>query len=372
MNLNALNSLNAEKGAIFIKKCAQTITEPLYIILNLSVNTFGIYPDVWKIAKIIPIHKSGSRLSIENYRPISILNTFSKVFEKIIYKAIHNIISNSLPDEQHGFINKRSTITNLTVFTNYVLQSMDGGAQVDVIYTDFEKAFDRVDHTILLHKLQLLGIRGDLHRWFCSYITNRRQAVAVGSARSDFVHISSGVPQGSILGPLLYNAYLYDINSSIKDSNYLMFADDKKIYLKINKEGDCQKIQADLNNLSNYYRQNRISVNTSKCVKITFTRKKNKIDFSYHINNKSVKEVDCVRDLGIWLDYKMTYNNHIDTIVDKAYKQLGVVRRVSEHFHDVDCMKVLYYTYVRSILEYGCSVWSPSYTVHKEKIEKTS
>lgn len=374
--LKVLKSLDPNKGpgsdgipAIFAKNCAETLAKPLHTIFNLSVNVFGTYPDIWKDAKIVPVHKSGSRIRIENYRPISILNTFGKVFEKIMYHEICSTIYKSIPEEQHGFTNKRSTITNLTVFTDYILRSMDEGAQVDAIYTDFEKAFDKVDHIILLHKLQALGIRGDLHRWFSSYVAKRRQFVVVGNARSDYITITSGVPQGSILAPLLYNAYLFDINTCLSKSNYLMFADDKKVYLKIRKKQDCNNIQNDLNSLSNYYMNNRITVNSSKCLQITFTRKTKPIEYNYYINNVIIKKATSVRDLGIKLDSKMSFNEHIDMITDKAYKQLGFVRRVCTSFKDIDCIKVLYFTFVRSILEYACSIWSPCYTINIERIE---
>lgn len=157
----------------------------------------------------------------------------SKLFESVVYVHLKPIISRSIPYEQHGFMKHRSTVTNLDVFTDYVLRSMDDRCQVDVIYTDFEKAFDRVDHVILLQKLSDLGINGNLLRWVTSYIKNRMQAVVTGSARSNFIIIPSGVPQGSILGPLFYNAYPFDIGSCFRNAQYLMFADDMKVFFKI-------------------------------------------------------------------------------------------------------------------------------------------
>lgn len=374
--LSILKSLDISKGSgcdgvpsVFIRNCAETLAQPLCNIFMLSVNTFGSFPAIWKEARIVPIHKGGIRSRIEHYRPISILNTFSKVFEKIIYRSISPLIFSSIPEEQHGFMNRRSTVTNLTVFSNYILRSMDDRMQIDVIYTDFEKAFDRVDHIILLHKLQALGIRGDLHRWFFSYISNRRQAVVIGSARSDYTVISSGVPQGSILGPLLYNAYLFDISTCFNYSKYIMFADDKKIYLKIKSVEDCRNVQKDLNKLAAYYDRNRINVNISKCLQVTFTRKPKPVQFSYSINNVLIKKVASVRDLGIALDSKMTLSAHVDAIADKAYKQLGFIKRVSTPFKSISCIKVLYFAYVRSVLEYACSIWSPCYIVHIQRLE---
>ncbi|CAH2105396.1 unnamed protein product [Euphydryas editha] len=374
--LKILKALDINKGAgtdripaIFYVKCANNLADPLSIIFDKSINEFGAFPTQWKDALIIPIHKAGARHKIEHYRPISILNTISKIFERLIYNAIAPAIHKSIPLEQHGFMLKRSTLTNLSVFTNFVHTAMDKQQQVDVIYTDFQKAFDRVDHVILLQKLQALGIKGDLHRWFCSYISKRQQAVVIGSARSDFVHATSGVPQGSLLGPLLYNAYLYDIYRCFKYSRFLLFADDKKIYKAINKISDCVELQHDLNNLSNFYKENKIIVNIKKTVSITFSRKVKNIEFVYYIDNNPIQKVNSVRDLGIQLDHKLLMTEHIEFITDKAYKQLGYIKRVCKTFTDVESIKMLYFSYVRSVLEYCCSIWSPNYSKYKNKLE---
>lgn len=190
--------------------------------------------------------------------------------------------------------------------------------------------------------------------------TGIRQII-VGGARSDFIETTSGVPQGSILGPLLYNAYLSDVASCFKHCRFLMFADDKKIYLAIKSIDDCNRIQSDLNKLSEYYRKNKITVNISKCVQITFTRKIKKINYTYMINNVPLKEVCNVKDLGITLDSKLLMADHIENTINKAYKQLGYIKRVSRQFTNIECIKTLYFSYVRSILEYSCSIWSPMY-----------
>lgn len=205
----------------------------------------------------------------------------SKLFEKVVHTFIYPVLSVSIPVEQHGFIKERSTTTNLAVFVDHVLNGMDGGSQVDVVYTDFEKAFDRVDHIILLRKLYELGIRGSLLRWMESYVRNRSQAVVVGGFCSNFVEIPSGVPQGSILGPLLYASYLYDVGDCFKHARYLMYADDTKVYMKIRSETDCSILQEDLTRLGEYYAENRIDINVNKCSFISFTRKKKPVDYEY-------------------------------------------------------------------------------------------
>lgn len=264
----------------------------------------------------------------------------------------------------------RSTTTNLGVFIDYVATNMDGGHQVDVVYTDFEKAFDRVDHIILLHKLYELGIRGNLLRWMESYLSKRSQAVVVGGFHSNYIKVTSGVPQGSILGPLLYACYLYDIGPCFQHSRFLMYADDTKIFMKTNNISDCVKLQGDLDRLGDYYERNRIGVNVSKCHFVTFTRKINPFKFDYRLSKIKINETTVVRDLGVLLDVKLTFSEHIDTIINKSFKSLGFILRVSKPFSDAACTKLLYFSYVRSILEYCCSVWNPHYVTYINDLER--
>lgn len=263
--LGMLKGLDKTKGPgcdgippTYLANCANSLAPALTILLNRSLRDC-IFPTLWKQAHIIPIFKKGSKTAINNYRPISILNTLSKLFEKIILSHIYPLLSRGITTEQHGFLRGRSTISNLACFTDYVLSNMEGGGQVDVIYTDFEKAFDRVDHAILLTKLQYLGIHGDLLRWTASYLKNRSQAVVMGGKRSDFITIPSGIPQGSHLGPLFYNVYIHDVHRYIKHSRHLLYADDKKVFLTIKSKNDCIRLQNDLDNLYQYYNSNNIN-----------------------------------------------------------------------------------------------------------------
>lgn len=374
--LEILTALDHTKGPgsdsippLFWKNCAESLAIPITLLFNKSLNERH-FPQTWKKALIVPIHKNGSKTKVENYRGISLLNTLSKVFEKLVYRAIYPVIRKGIPNEQHGFLQKRSTISNLTIFTDYLFNAIENGGQVDVIYTDFEKAFDRVDHVILLTKLQELGIHGDLLRWIESYLTNRSQAVVIGGFRSDFIAIPTGVPQGSHLGPLFYNAYIYDISVSIKYSNHLMYADDKKIFLKINDINDCDLLQLDLDNLINYYNKNKISLNVKKCQSISYTRKRNPLNYTYRFDNEPIQKVNLVRDLGVIFDSKLTMTNHIDSITSKAFKNLGFVLRTCKAFNDIEAIKLLYFAYVRSILEYGSPVWSPQFQIYNNALER--
>lgn len=246
---------------------------------------------------------------------------------------------------------------------------MEGGGQVDVVYTDFEKAFDRVDHALLLQKLRHLGIHGDLLRWTESYLSRRSQAVVLGGYRSDYITIPSGVPQGSHLGPLFYNAYIFDIADVFSHANHLLYADDKKVFLRVRSVADCELLEHDLNNLFNYYVNNNINISIPKCQCISFTRKRNPIIFPYNFNNVPVERVEGVRDLGVWFDSEMLLTTHYNNIVNKAYRNLGFVIRTCQPFKSSLSLKLVYFAYVRSILEYASPIWSPFYAKHKTHLE---
>lgn len=370
-----LSRLDKNKGAgcdgippLFLANCAKTLAYPIYLLFHKSLKQ-GTFPSEWKKSYIIPIHKKGSKAVITNYRPISIINTIAKVFEKVVYDGIYQTITQRLPLTQHGFLKGRSTTSNLALFTNYVLEQMEGGGQVDVIYTDFEKAFDRVDHSILIRKLNSLGIHGDLLRWITSYLSNRSQAVILGGYCSDFVSVPSGVPQGSHLGPLFYNAYIFDINDCFSNAKHLLYADDKKIFLKVNSTSDCLAIQKDLDTLTSFYARNNINISIKKCQCISFSRKKKPIIFDYSFDGVIIGRAEVVRDLGVWLDGGMSFSHHIEKVVNRSYRNLGFVIRTCKPFTSLTSIKVVYYAYVRSILEYASPIWSPIYRVHKDRIE---
>lgn len=372
-----LSSIDKTKGSgcdgihsIFLSQCAESLAFPITHIFNDCLQQ-GICPQIWKQAYITPVHKKGSKSCIDNYRPISKLNILSKLLEKVVYNSIYPTLSRAISERQHGFMKNRSTTSNLTSFTDFVLNGMEKGGQVDVVYTDFEKAFDRVDHIILLAKLQALGIRGNLFRWVQSYLSNRSQAVVLGGFKSDFISIPSGVPQGSHLGPLFYNVYIHDINSCFQNSHHLLYADDKKVYMKIRSIEDCILLQNDLTNLQTYYDRNNIAISIGKCQCISFTRKHKPISFNYNFNNVTVQRVELVRDLGVWLDSKMLMSHHVGITFSKAYRNLGFVLRTCKAFKNVNSLLVVYYAYVRSILEYASPIWSPCYITYKQKIERT-
>ncbi|XP_045454348.1 uncharacterized protein LOC123663726 [Melitaea cinxia] len=222
-----LAKLDVRKGSgpdsihpMFLKQCSKTLSIPLTILFKKSLNT-GCIPKEWKKSLITPIHKGLDRRNVRNYRGISKLSSIPKLFEKIVYDMIYPVLRPLLMSSQHGFINKRSTESNLCEFLDIVLNAMDSGHQVDVIYTDYAKAFDKISHSLLIKKLEHIGIHGNLLRWLTSYLRDRSQAVAIKGYTSSFVPITSGVPQGSHLGPLLFNVFVNDIDKCFLNSNTL-------------------------------------------------------------------------------------------------------------------------------------------------------
>ena len=353
---------------IYLIECADSLSLPISILFKRSIDE-GVVPQIWKSAFITPIYKKGAKNNIENYRPISKLCILAKVLERIVYDQVYNSLKSSFSPYQHGFIKGRSTVSNLALFTDDVTSIIEGGGQVDVVYTDYSKAFDRIDHEILLAKLESAGIHGDLLRWFTSYVHNRMQSVVLNGYTSCWVSVPSGVPQGSLLGPLLFVIFILDIDSCFQNSNIYLFADDMKILKNIRSMQDSDQLQQDLVRFDLYCLQNKLDINVSKCSVITFTRKKHPLIFTYFLKQSAVERVDHVRDLGVILDHKLLFDKHIDYIATKAYKTLGFLIRVSSNFKNIKTLKILYCSLVRSHLEYASQVWNPSYDIYISRLE---
>lgn len=352
----------------FIKHCIQGLIEPLYLIFNKSLNE-GYFPKTWKMAHVVPIFKSGNKNIVENYRPISKLCIIAKLFESIIFDFLYSDVRNILNVEQHGFMKKRSVDSNLFIYTEYILKNMNSRIQVDAIYTDFSKAFDKIDHTILLEKLAGVGVYGSLLKWFDSYVTDRLQAVTIGDFTSSYTCATSGVPQGSHLGPLLFNIYINDISKCFQFSRFLMYADDLKIFHSISNNNDSLLLQNDLHSLFAYCEENKLFLNFSKCHHITFSRNINTLYTSYKLSNHKLLSVSEVKDLGITYDSKLLFNQHISNISKKANQMLGFLFRTCYEFKNLQVHRILYMSYVNSLLNFASVIWNPQYDVYINKLE---
>jgi hypothetical protein len=342
-----------------LKDCAQILVTPLHFLYNLILTT-SVYPCLWKVGKICPIFKSGKKNIISNYRPVTILPHISKVFESIIYSYIYTNVQNVISEHQHGFFRGRSTSTNLSCISHFISAALDKNTQVDVIYTDFSKAFDRIDHNILLNKLRHFGFSDCLLNLFESYLSDRFCYVNVLGFYSARLVVNSGVPQGSNLGPLLFLLFINDI-VEIFSLNVLLFTDDVKLYSTIRDISDCMRLQSNVDVLYGWCRSNGLPLNRDKCYILSFSRKTKPLMFDYSIGNALLTRCFTFKDLGVTFDAQFTFNEHVDIIVASSVKTLGFIFRSCKRFRSESCLRALYFTLVRSKLEYCSIVWSPIY-----------
>ena len=271
-------------------------------------------------------------------------------------------------DEQHGFRQKLSTTTQLISTTNDWTHTLNMRGQSDVIFLDFQKAFDRVPHQRLNIKLQYYGITGDSLNWIMSLLTNRKQAVIVNGSRSSWMPVSSGVPQGSVIGPALFLLYINDINTNIQ-SKMRLFADDSVIYRQILSEEDHATLQQDLNILADWSTKWLMGFNIKKCAILTITRKRNPSMYQYTLLNEAIPRTECYKYLGINISKDLRWNTHCQSTLLKANKTLGLLRRtLSPCSKDVKARA--YQALVRPQLEYGAEAWNPYSSTTIQRLEQ--
>jgi len=295
-----------------------------------------------------------------NYRPISKICHIDKLFESLVLQSIQKSVNHVLIDEQHGFRSGRSTTTCNAIFTSYALDAFSNRSQVDVIYTDFAKAFDRVNHKALLQVLRVTGLDEPLLSWFESYVTGRKQFVKFNGVCSSMVNITSGVPQGGYLSPVLFALFINGISSVLKNCRFLVFADDIKLFLCIESSRDCDLLQSELNALVFWSRQLGLELCVPKCHYMPFTSSHSPIRYDYLIDGTSLSfSGSHVVDLGVTFDRTLSFNLHIGKITCKALKMLGFIKRISSEFNMCSSLKALYCAFVRSYLVYGVVIWAP-------------
>lgn len=370
-----LLELDGNKGAgpdnlppFFLKMSADALCRPIHDIFVQSFES-GYFPLSWKKSFLMPIHKNGRRDVVTNYRGIAILSTIPKLFEKLIYDQISTSIVSILHPSQHGFESGKSTTTNLFEYCSSILNHIAAQTQVDAIYTDFSKAFDRVDHGLLLHKLKRLGFDDNFVLWLTSYLTDRVQNVKLDSLVSRSITVSSGVPQGSHIGPLLFLIFINDLCYFLHDVQFLLYADDLKIFQPMKCADDFLVLQENVVIVDKWCSANGMSLNVKKCNVITFSRKASVELRDYAVNGNKIERTFLIKDLGVWLDDRLSFKRHVDITVAKANSVWSLVKRFGKEFKSVYTIKHLYMSLVLPILEFGSIVWMPLYDVDASRIE---
>lgn len=369
-NLNLRLSCGPDEiSAVFVYNCRFVLTPVLHSIYTLSLRS-GVFPERWKVSYITPVFKNGKRSDIKNYRAISKMPIFAKIFDSLVATKLGASFNKLLTEQQHGFVSGRSVVTNLLTYEEYLLDALEGGYQVDVIYTDFSKAFDSVNHQALCFKMSGIGLHGVFLTWLESYLSNRLQIVKINNHLSFAINVTSGVPQGGHISPLLFNCFINDICNCFINCKFLLYADDLKIFRKISSIADCTLLQADVTRLFNWCNENGLELNINKCKIMRFFRKKQRIIFDYKIDTEHLENLQTVKDLGVHFDPVLSFKDHYNFIVNRALKLLGFMKRSLSEFDNVRCFKDIFCSLVRSILEYATIIWSPYYKCHKDLIEK--
>ena len=345
--------------SLLLRNCAEKLKCPIYMLWRTSLDC-GSLPSKLKQSKVVPIHKGGDRGDPANYRPISLTSHISKIFEKIVAKKVVECLEslNLFNDSQHGFRTGRSCLSQLLDHYQTILSKLEEGKDVDVIYLDFAKAFDKVDHGILIQKLKRLGISGILLMWIDSFLKDRSQQICIEKVLSASGGVLSGVPQGSSLGPLLFLLHIGDIDEDLSFTYASSFADDTRIVGCLQDRNDGQRIQEDLNTIYRWAEQNNMKFNGKKFEVIKYGTNKYSNQIYQQPNGEQIEEVEEIKDLGVLMSASATFENEVETAVLKSNRQAGWILRVFRTRKELPLM-TLYRSLVRPHLEYCCQLWSP-------------
>ena len=340
----------------------------LQVIFQKSLDE-GILPQQWKTANITPIYKKESKCNPANYRPVSLTCITCKVLEHIInhHLLAHLDRNNILVDAQHGFRHKRSCETQLLLTYNDIVSGVDKGDQMDILVLDFAKAFDKVAHKRLLHKLNHYGVRGQLLKWIRSFLVGRSQCVVVDGARSSDANVDSGVPQGTVLGPTLFLIFINDLAENV-NASVRLFADDCVMYQNVRSVADTESLQRDLDVLHNWELTWLMRFNAKKCHIVRATHRRKVIEQEYTLGGTTLTKMASHPYLGIELSDDLKWNKHIDQVVRSGNRTLGVIRR-NLNSCPRNIKDLAYKSLLRPKIEYAAAIWDPYTTTNINRLE---
>lgn len=365
----AINKLNARSAGgpdgippVFYKHLKDVLCFPLALLYTACINR-SYLPAIWKHAYVTPIFKKGSRTDPNNYRPIALTSTMCKLMESIIKSQMVDFLvtNNLISSHQHAFLSRHSTTTNLLECIHDWVLSLQSHNSTDIIYIDFSRAFDSIVFSKLLYKLKMYSIDGNLLKWIENFITGRFQCVAINNCLSSVCNVMSGVPQGSVLGPILFLVYINDIESVCSDNvTVKLFADDCKLYSEIKLHRPSAVLQECVDRLCLWADQWQLVINVLKCHFLSTRRSNfNSANCVYFINGAPIPNESSVLDLGVNISEDLSPKLHINSIVAKAKQRIGIFFRgfVSRDFNII---RKIFIVYIRPILEFSSVIWNPT------------
>ena len=354
-----------------LKELSHELSIPLCELFTRSLYSCQ-FPVSWKRANVCAIYKKDDPSLPSNYRPVSLLSNISKVFERLIFKCVHNYLVDTrfFTPFQSGFTPNDSTTNQLLYIYDTFCKALDEGKEVRAVFFDISKAFDRVWHAGLLAKLKSAGLSESFVAWFSGYLSNREQRVVIPGATSSWASITAGVPQGSILGPLLFLIYINDIVKQV-DSHIRLFADDTSLFIKVDGiSSTAETLNSDINKISLWAKSWLVSFNPSKTESVIFSRKSSNTDHPpLTMNEEIISEFSSHKHLGVILTKDCSWHSHIDSIKEKAWKRISVMRKLKFQL-DRSSLENIYLSFIRPILEFSDVIWDNCSYGQKQELEK--